>query len=551
MRLFRHCIAAVLALTIATVAHAQTSAGNPQPGEASFVVFLRGVSVGREQVNLARSGADWIITSRGRSGPPIDFAITRFELKYTPDWQPVELHMQVDQRGRRIRLATSFAMTTAINEITQQGITNSKNDQISARTVVVPLPKHLYGAYEALTARLNGLAAGADLPLYMPPQGEIRVRVKQVATGVITVPGGSIQTRQYDLVFQDGGTTLDVRVTADEHSRLVRLDIPSDGLTVIREDAAGVAARPQTTRNPTDADVNIPAAGFTIAGTMTTPPVTGKLRPPAVILVGGTDPLDRDETVAGIPIFTQLAGALAERGFAVVRYDKRGIGQSGGRNERVTLQDYADDLISVVKWLRKSRDVDPNRVSVVGYGEGGMVAMLAGGREKNISSLVLMATPGSSGGDLVLEQQRRVLDMLKASEEERQAKIALQKKIHEAATTDKGWEEIPEELREPAETPLFRSFLLFDPAKAMGRVKQPILILHGGRDTQVMPDHAQRLAELAKARKKAPPVEVVDFPTLNHLFVVSETGDVSEYPTLTERTVSRDVADAIAKWLLR
>ena len=97
--------------------------------------------------------------------------------------------------------------------------------------------------------------------------------------------------------------------------------------------------------------------------------------------------------------------------------------------------------------------------------------------------------------------------------------------------------------------PLFRSFLLFDPAKAMSRVKQPILILQGGRDTHVVPEHGRRLAELAKARKKSPPVEIIEFPALNHLFVPSETGEISEYPTLKERTVSREVADAIANWL--
>ena len=269
------------------------------------------------------------------------------------------------------------------------------------------------------------------------------------------------------------------------------------------------------------------------------------------MLVGGTAPVDRDEAVAGIPIFTQLAGALAERGFLVLRYDKRGVGQSGGRDERATLQDYADDLLAVVRWLRKRKDVDPRRVAVAGYGEGGAVALIAAGREKNISSLVLIAAPGTTGSELVLEQQRHALDTLKTPDAERQEKIALQQKIHQALKSDKGWEEVPQELRDQAETPWFKSFLLFDPATAMPRVKQPILIVQGGRDTQVLPHHADRLAELAKARKNAPPVEVVQLAPLNHLLVPAETGEISEYPTLKERTVSPDVADAISKWLLR
>ena len=177
MRFIRHCTAAVMMFVTSAAVAAQTPTA-PEPGEATFIIFLRGVTVGREQVNLARSGSNWIISSRGRSGPPLDFTIDRFEVTYTGDWQPLELHLQAAQRGRRLGLATSFAMTTAINEITQQGITNSKNDQISARTVV--LPNNFYAAYEALAARLNGMTAGAELPAYVAPQAEIRIRVRQV-----------------------------------------------------------------------------------------------------------------------------------------------------------------------------------------------------------------------------------------------------------------------------------------------------------------------------------------------------------------------------------
>jgi hypothetical protein len=546
---FRHCTAAALALTISAAAAAQPPAASPEPGDATFIIFIRGVDVGREQVTVARSGATWIISARGRSGPPLDFTVDRFEVKYTADWQPVELNIQAAQRGRRLGLSTSFAMTTAINEITQQGITNSKNDQISARTIV--LPNNFYAAYEALAARLSGAAAGAELPAYVAPQSEVRIQVRQVESGEIVVPGRTIGTRKYDLVFQNPGNPLDASVTIDDRQRLVRIDIPAAALTVIREDVAGVAARPQTTRNPTDADITIPASGFAIAGTISTPPTTGRLRHPAIVLVGGTGPVDRDETVAGIPIFAQLAGALAERGFIVLRFDKRGIGQSGGRDERVTLQDYADDLITAVRWMRKRKDVDSRRVAVAGYSEGGAVALLAAGREKNIKSLVLIGTPGTTGAELVLEQQRHVLDVLETPEAEREAKIALQRTIHEAVRTDKGWEEVPPELRSPAETPWFRSFLLFDPEKAMSRVKQPILIVQGGLDKEVFPHHAERLAAIAKARKKSPPVQVVQLPRLNHLLAAAESGELSEYPTLKERTISPEVADAIARWLLR
>src|SRR5690606_12199416 len=127
---------------------------------------------------------------------------------------------------------------------------------------------------------------------------------------------------------------LPATVTIDARNRLARVDIQAAGLSVVRSDLAGVSVRTETVRNPTDTDVRIPALGFSLAGTITMPPqVAGRLRYPAIVLVPGSGPVDRDVNVYGIPIFAQLAGALAERGFIVLRYDKRAVGQSGGRAE--------------------------------------------------------------------------------------------------------------------------------------------------------------------------------------------------------------------------
>ena len=142
------------------------------------------------------------------------------------------------------------------------------------------------------------------------------------------------------------------------------------------------------------------------------PPGVGRLRHPTVVLVAGSGPVDRDETVAGIPIFAQLAGALAERGFLVLRYDKRGVGQSGGRIETATLaglrgrrgRQSSSGWRSATTWIKR-------RIAVAGHSEGGAVALLAAAREKEdrlASSLV--AAAGSTGRGSVLEQQRHQLD---------------------------------------------------------------------------------------------------------------------------------------------
>jgi len=546
MHPLRHCTAALLVLSICAPALAQTPAAPPAPatGEASFTVFMRGTDVGRVQTAVARSGSNWIVTSTGRIG---DLTVNRFELKYGADWQPIELRIEATQGQKKLQLSTSFGVTTAINEITQNGVTNSKTDQISARTI--PLPNQFFAAYEGLAARLAGRQPGDELPVYVVPQAEVTLTVKAITPETVQTPSGTVAIRRFDVSIANPGGVLNAAVTIDEGSRFARLDIPTAGLSIVRSDLSSVATRTQNARNPTDSDVTIPAAGFTIAGTLTLPPAPGRLRHPAIVLVVGSGPVDRDSTVAGIPIFTQLAGSLAEQGFLVLRYDKRGVGQSGGRTETATLRDYADDLIAVVKWMEKRDDVDKRRLAVAGHSEGAAVAMLAAAREKKIKSLVLIAGAGSTGSELILEQQRHQLELLKVPEAERQAKVELQRRIQAAVISGKDWEGIPTELQSQANTPWFRSLLMFDPAEVMRRIKQPILIVQGDLDTQVPTHHADKLAALAKARDDDASVEVVHIPGVNHLLVPAKTGEVQEYQQLTGKNIAPQVATTIAEWL--
>jgi uncharacterized protein len=543
-----NCTAAGAVLLAATTAFAQSPPATPATGEATFNILIRGQQIGRETASLSRDASGWVITSTGRVDPPIDLTINRFEMKYSPDWQPMELLIAAIQQKSSIALATSFTTTTAINEVTQQGKTVSKEDQISARAIV--LPNNFFGAYEALAVRLAASGAGAVLPLYVAPNAEVKLTVNGVSPVTLTGAGTTIAARKYDVTIANVGANVPATVFVDNRARLVRFEIPLAGLVVVRDDAAGVALRTQTVRNPTDADVRIEANGFSLAGTVTTPPtVAGRLRAPGIVLIGGSGPTDRDETVAGIPIFAQIAGALAADGAVVLRYDKRGVGQSGGRTESATLDDYADDAIAAVKWLAKRPDVDPRRIVIAGHSEGAAVALLAAAREKQIDGVVSIAGPGVKGKDLILQQQEHLLDQSGISEAEKQPKIELQKKIESAVLSGTGWEGIPPELRKQAEVPWFRSLLAYDPARVLPNVKQPILIIQGDLDTQVSKDQADKLADLARARKKVKPPDVVHIPGINHLLVPATTGEVSEYGSLKDKTVSPKVASAIADWI--
>jgi uncharacterized protein len=550
MQFSRYCTAALAAASVGVTLIAQTpSAPQPVPGDAAFTIFAGGTQVGQEQVRLAKAGSQWIISSTGQIGAMV---INQFEVKYSADWHPAEMRFEITpspkEPAKRNLLTTSFAVTSAINEITQNGTTNSKTDQISARAVV--LPSNSFAPYEAMAARLSTMEKGGQLRIYVAPQAEVPAVVDNVSEETIQTPTGLVRTKKFEVSVQNPGKTIAVTILVDERARLAKLEIPSAGMSVVRSDLAGVAARTLTARNPTDADVTIPANGFSIAGTITKPAEVGRLRHPTVVLVAGSGPIGRDSVVAGIPILSQLAGALSQQGFLVLRYDKRGVGQTGGRTETATLKDYADDLIAVVKWLARRDDVDPKRLTVVGHSEGGAIAMLAAASEKRITSLVLLSTPSATGADLMLEQQQDVLKRTQLTEEQKAERVALQKQIHEAVVSGKGWEALPEDIRKQADTPFFRSMLLLDPAQIMPRIKQPILIIQGDLDTQVVPSHGDKLAELARARKKdVGPVEVVHLPGVNHLLVPAKTGAVQEYERLEAKAISPKVASTIVDWL--
>jgi pimeloyl-ACP methyl ester carboxylesterase len=538
-----HCTALAAALCLAAApAAAQPqpqpqSQPQPQPGDASFGVFVRNTQIGREQVTLSRNASGWIITSSGTTGAPVDFTLTRFEMKYTTDWEPQEMRLEGRVRQTPVSIATSFSLTNAISEVTQAGQAGTKTDQISAGSIVVPA--NAYGAYEALAARLWDTKANTEIPIYDVPHTAIKALVKTVTDQALTGPRGSLPTRRFEITFQHPSGVLNAIVIVDNRLRLVRFELPDAGLQVIREDAASVAVRTQVARNPTDAEITIPANGFQLAGTVTTPPsVGGRLRHPAVVLVGGAAPPDRDEVIGGVPMFTQLARALADAGMIVLRYDRRGSGQSGGRTDAVTLGDYADDAIAAVKWISKQDSVDGRHIVLAGYSDGAAVALMAASREKRIAGVITLEASGSLGADLLLLQQERVLDDLKLSPSDRQARIDLQKKIQAAVVSGKGWEGIPEQLRRQADTPWFRSVLTYDPAVVLQKVRQPILIIHADRDPNVPASEADLLVKLANARKKAGPAEVFHVPDVDHTLADSQS-----------RTISGKAVAAMVDWI--
>jgi pimeloyl-ACP methyl ester carboxylesterase len=546
-----HC--SVLLLSIAAFPSLAGSQAPAQPsGQVStFKVFAGGRQVGTERVSVTESATGTIISGTGNLAPPADITTNLCEVRYDADWHPTSVAVDSLIGGVFVTRRVRFNNGTAVLQSDEGGRQSSRTDTVRPNNAV--LVNSFFGTYEVLGLRLRKLQAGAEVGVYLVPLGEATVRIDDVSEQRVETPEKTISASCYKLSLVNAGKATSAELWADESGRMMRLAIPAAQMEIVREDVSTPASRVQVEPRAGDESVRIPANGFTIVGTLSRPAAQGesRVRYPAVVLVGGAGPEDREGVAGGVPIFADISRALAEAGFVVLRYDKRGVGQSGGRSDNADMREYADDVQAVVRYVRRRKDVDSKRIALVGYAEGGWVAMLAARGNKQVSDLVLLETPGVPGRDLVMQQQQHELDRMNLTPAERQAKVDLQKAINEAVITGTGWEKLPASVKSQADTYWYQSFLSFDPAKVMPGIHQPILIVQGDLDQEVFKGQAERLAELARLRK--PPantaVAVVHAPQVNHLLAAARTGERDEYATLFSPAVSSEVLKPMVSWL--
>lgn len=522
----------------------------PAPGPATFNVFLRSVPVGFQRTDVRRSADGWIIESRGDLSQPFDLRRQVFRVEYDAALRPVALRVGGVRGGLPFSLSTTFEAGGATSELDENGQI-STFDVAAPRDAVVLLD-YFFGGYEALARRLADTAPGDRIPVFAAPRTLVGARVDRVRPQQMeTRAGAVIDARVYGVSFLHADGPVAAEVWTDARHRLLRVSIPHAALDLVRDDTAAVGTRVRALTHAGDERVGVPSEGFGLAATVTVPvdaprPAAGW---PAVLLVSGPGAPDRDGTFSGVPVLGRLAAALADGGFLAARYDRRGTGRSGGRPESAGVEEYAEDARRMVRYLDDRDDVDGDRIAVLGHAEGGWSAALAAARERRADRLVLVGVPGTSGSELVLEQQTAVLDRLNASDRERAEKVRLQRRIIDAVRGEGPWTDVPEAMRDQADTVWFRSFLDFDVADALRRTRQPLLILHGSRDGHVGPHHADRLVDHALRRRRgAPPARRIVLDGVDHRLLAVE-GDAAAAPELQGRSISPSVVDTLTTWL--
>jgi pimeloyl-ACP methyl ester carboxylesterase len=330
--------------------------------------------------------------------------------------------------------------------------------------------------------------------------------------------------------------------------------------------------RPQNPSKPypyREEEVSFPnvAAGVTLAGTLTLPKGPGPFA--AALLIAGSGPNDRDESVANHKPFLVLSDCLTRRGIAVLRYDKRGIGKSTGSADNATTLDLARDAESAISYLKSRKEIDAGRIGLIGHSEGAMIAPLIAARSHDIPWVVLLAAPATKGEDTLLNQSELIARASGLSDAQIAASLTFDRKAYEQVRKIKDSAELTEKLKglvkesgldsalPPAAlepqlrmmgSPWFRFFLDYDPLPDLQKIECPALALYGEKDLQVPPKINLPLLQKAVTEAGNGQAEVRQLPELNHLFQHAYTGSPSEYAAI-EETFSPEALQVIAEWL--
>ena len=299
-----------------------------------------------------------------------------------------------------------------------------------------------------------------------------------------------------------------------------------------------------------------------LAGTLTLPRGTGPH--PAIVLIPGQGEVDRDGTLFGHQFYRVLADHLTRRGFAVLRSDKRGIGQSGGNYAGATTFDFASDTEAGLAFLRSRPDIDARRIGLLGHSEGGLVGTIVAGRDNAVAFLVLMAGNGVPLGDMLLARtSRQAQGGLAAAERER----ALQKAVFAAVLapgSDTDREAAVRKLYLAAQaahgrpfsedefalflTPWMRTALAIDPQPLLRQLGCPVLALVGDKDRVVTA--SENIPALERALAGNPHARVERLPGLNHFFQSARSGEFAEVAGI-EETMAPRALGLIGDWAAR
>lgn len=286
-----------------------------------------------------------------------------------------------------------------------------------------------------------------------------------------------------------------------------------------------------------------------LKGTLCLPKADGVF--PTILFIAGSGPIDRNENHKKIRInaFHDIAHYLAQHGIASFRYDKRGIGQSGGNYWTTGFYDNSNDAHNALKFLQKQKNSNPEKIFLLGHSEGALIATRLAGEGVTAAGIILLAGAAQSGEAILKWQALEVAKGLKGFTGwiikvlRIDIAKAQQKQLSKIKQSNKDW--IRVQLIAKLNAKWFREFLAYDPSEDFSRITVPVLAITGSKDIQVNPNDLQQMADLVKT-----PFEAHLIQNITHMLRVQE-GDasISKYREEVSRPVEQQVLELVLQWI--
>lgn len=314
--------------------------------------------------------------------------------------------------------------------------------------------------------------------------------------------------------------------------------------------------------------------GIKLAGTITKPKGAGPF--PAVVLVSGSGPQNRDGEIFGHKPFWVIADYLTNQGIVVLRYDERGVGESTGDFSLATSEVLKSDAKLAVSHLKKHPFVNQLKVGVIGHSEGGMIGWMLAADPSNLNFLVSLAGPVVPIDELMTQQTEDVMRSAGAVEEEIEKQLTINNKVYATVKQTEVYGDLEENLTKmieghlgemgisppdleeqvaavmkaysPSLSPWFFEFLKFSSGPYIEKIKIPVFAAYAEKDIQVNAKiNGDALRELIDENKSR--FDIISYPGLNHLFQQAETGALAEYALIGE-TFDPQVLQDIVDWIV-
>lgn len=364
--------------------------------------------------------------------------------------------------------------------------------------------------------------------------------------------------QQYDIAYvtcQFEKAALDAKIVFSPDGKISGLFfVPATAVNT----PAGVSSQPAAAELPpakyvkpdsfTEKEVTFGKDPWVLPGTLTIPKTGGPFA--VIILVHGSGPNDRDETLGPNKPFKDLAWGLASKGIAVFRYDKRTLHCQAqfvkDCNDLTVRQETIDDAAAAVEFLSANPDINKQRIFILGHSLGGMLIPKIAAENKSTAGFVIMAGLTRPLEDSVLEQMKYIA-MLdgKIDPEERKGLAKIQKQVQTVKNPSLSKDTPNDQLPFNSPAGYWLDLRNYNPAVEAKTITQPILILQGQREYQVTMDDFNRWKKELDGK---PNVEFKLYPDLNHLFISGKDKcRPEEY--MTPGHVADEVVNDIVAWI--